>query len=191
MSFNKPGRLTRDVEVRQTQSGMSVANIGIAVDHGYGDNKGTMFIDCSLWGKQAEGGLIKFLRKGRLIYVEGELGEKEYNGKKSLTLNISHIDPLFNKNESIDNEINGGGQQNNQGYQQPSNNQQAPSNYAQQQANKAQGMQGQVNNQFAQQNQAPQGFNNQMNNQMRAQPLYNERGEEVDENGKVIGDIPF
>lgn len=122
MSFNKPGRLTRDVEVRQTQSGMSVANIGIAVDHGYGDNKGTMFIDCSLWGKQAEGGLIKFLRKGRLIYVEGELGEKEYNGKKSLTLNISHIDPLFNKNESIDNEINGGGQQqNNQGY----NNQQS------------------------------------------------------------------
>lgn len=152
MSFNKPGRLTRDVEVRQTNSGMSVANIGIAVDHGYGDNKGTMFIDCSLWGKQAEGGLIKFLRKGRLVYVEGELGEKEYNGKKSLTLNISHIDPLFNKNESIDNEINGGGQQ---GYQQPSNNQQAPNPYAQQQANKAQGMQGQVNNQFAQQNQAP------------------------------------
>lgn len=152
MSFNKPGRLTRDVEVRQTQSGMSVANIGIAVDHGYGDNKGTMFIDCSLWGKQAEGGLIKFLRKGRLIYVEGELGEKEYNGKKSLTLNISHIDPLFNKNESIDNEINGGGQQ---GYQQPSNNQQAPSNYAQQQANKAQGMQGQVSQQFANANQNP------------------------------------
>lgn len=121
MSFSKPGRLIRDVEVRQTQSGMSVANIGIAVDHGFGENKGTMFIDCSLWGKQAEGGLIKFLRKGRLIYVEGELGEKEYNGKKSLTLNISHIDPLFNKNESIDNEINGGQQQNN-GYQ---NNQQS------------------------------------------------------------------
>ena len=37
-----------------------------------------------------------------------------------------------------------------------------------------------------------QGFNNQMSGQMRAQPLYNERGEEVDENGKVIGsDIPF
>ncbi len=138
MSFSKPGRLTRDVEVRQTQSGMSVANIGIAVDHGFGDNKGTMFIDCSLWGKQAEGGLIKFLRKGRLIYVEGELGEKEYNGKKSLTLNISHIDPLFNKNESIDNEINGGQQQNN-GYQ--NNQHQAP--------------QQQFNNQMSQ---APQGY---------------------------------
>ena len=142
MSFSKPGRLTRDVEVRQTQSGMSVANIGIAVDHGFGDNKGTMFIDCSLWGKQAEGGLIKFLRKGRLIYVEGELGEKEYNGKKSLTLNISHIDPLFNKNESIDNEINGGQQQNN-GYQ--NNQHQAP----QQNNNQQQGF----NNQMSQ---APQ-----------------------------------
>lgn len=156
MSFSKPGRLTRDAEVRQTQSGMSVANIGIAVDHGFGDNKGTMFIDCSLWGKQAEGGLIKFLRKGRLVYVEGELGEKEYNGKKSLTLNISHIDPLFNKNESIDNEINGGGQQeSNQGYQQPSQSNQAPSPYAQQMAQNAQGMKDAINNQFAQQNQNP------------------------------------
>ena len=179
MSFNKPGRLTRDVEIRQTQSGMSVANIGIAVDHGFGDNKGTMFIDCSLWGKQAEGGLIKFLRKGRLVYVEGELGEKEYNGKKSLTLNLSHIDPLFNKNESIDNEINGGGQQ---GYQQPSNNQNNQG-YNNQQA--------QQQNQQSYQQQPQQGFNNQMSNQMRAQPLYNERGEEVDENGKVISDIPF
>lgn len=149
MSFNKPGRLTRDVEVRQTNSGMSVANIGIAVDHGYGDNKGTMFIDCSLWGKQAEGGLIKFLRKGRLVYVEGELGEKEYNGKKSLTLNISHIDPLFNKNESIDNEINGGGQQ---GYQQPSSNQnnQGYNNQQAQQQNQ------QSYQQPPQQSQAPQ-----------------------------------
>lgn len=156
MSFSKPGRLTRDAEVRQTQSGMSVANIGIAVDHGFGDNKGTMFIDCSLWGKQAEGGLIKFLRKGRLVYVEGELGEKEYNGKKSLTLNISHIDPLFNKNESIDNEINGGGQQeSNQGYQQPTQSNQAPNPYAATMAQNAQGMRDTINNQFAQKNQNP------------------------------------
>lgn len=142
MSFNKPVRLTRDVTVNQTQSGKTVANIGIAAEFGYGENKGVVFMDGSLWGKQAESGLIKFLRKGRLIYVEGELGEKEYNGKKSLTLNISHIDPLFNKNESIDNEINGGGQQQNQ---QQNNQQQNP-----------------------QQRQAPQQqFNNQMSNQQQ------------------------
>ena len=121
MSFNKPVRLTRDVTVNQTQSGKTVANIGIAAEFGYGENKGVVFMDGSLWGKQAEGGLIKFLKKGRLVYVEGELGEKEYNGKKSMTLNISHIDPLFNKNESIDNDINGGGQQ---GNPQQNNNQQ-------------------------------------------------------------------
>lgn len=134
MSFCKVGRLTRDAEVRQTQSGMSVANIGIAVDHGFGDNKGTIFLDGSLWGKQAESGLIKFLKKGRLIYVEGELGEKEYNGKKSLTLNISHIDPCFNNNHTIDDAINGG--------------------QGQQQNNQQQGN--------PQQRQAPQQFNNQM-----------------------------
>ena len=140
MSFCKVGRLTRDAEVRQTQSGMSVANIGIAVDHGFGDNKGTIFLDGSLWGKQAESGLIKFLKKGRLIYVEGELGEKEYNGKKSLTLNISHIDPCFNNNHAIDNAINGG-----QGQQQ---NSQQGGNYQQ-----------------PQQNNQQQGFNNQMSQQ--------------------------
>ena len=140
MSFCKVGRLTRDAEVRQTQSGMSVANIGIAVDHGFGDNKGTIFLDGSLWGKQAESGLIKFLKKGRLIYVEGELGEKEYNGKKSLTLNISHIDPCFNNNHAIDNAINGG-----QGEQQSS---QQDGNYQQ-----------------PQQNNQQQGFNNQMSQQ--------------------------
>lgn len=123
MSFCKVGRLIRDVEVRQTQSGMSVASVGVAVDFGFGDNKGTIFIDGSLWGKQAESGLIKYLKKGRLIYVEGELGEKEYNGKKSMTLNITHIDPCFNKNSVIDDAISGGqGQQPNN--QQSSNNQQ-------------------------------------------------------------------
>ena len=179
MSFNKVGRLTRDAEVRQTQSGMSVANIGIAVDHGYGDNKGAMFINCSLLGKQAEGGLIKFLRKGRLIYVEGELGEKEYNGKKSLTLNISHIDPCFNKNESLDDAINGG-QQNNQGYQQPAQNNQAPNPYAQQVAQNAQGMQGQVNQQLANANQNTQLNQNQQANVNAGFPP-----------GPVDDDIPF
>ena len=155
MSFNKPVRLTRDVTVNQTQSGKTVANIGVAAEFGYGENKGVVFMDGSLWGKQAEGGLIKFLKKGRLVYVEGELGEKEYNGKKSMTLNISHIDPLFNKNESIDNEVNGG-QQGNQGYQNNmSQNNQQPNPYAQQVANKAQGMQGQVNQQLANANQNP------------------------------------
>lgn len=156
MSFNKPVRLTRDVTVNQTQSGKTVANIGIAAEFGYGENKGVVFMDGSLWGKQAEGGLIKFLKKGRLVYVEGELGEKEYNGKKSMTLNISHIDPLFNKNESIDNEVNGGQQQNNQSYPHPNTqSNQAPNPYAQQVAQNAQGMQGQVNQQFANANQNP------------------------------------
>lgn len=165
MSFCKVGRLTRDAEVRQTQSGMSVANIGIAVDHGFGDNKGTIFLDGSLWGKQAESGLIKFLKKGRLIYVEGELGEKEYNGKKSLTLNISHIDPCFNNNHTIDDAINGG--------------------QGQQQNNQQQGN--------PQQRQAPQQFNNQMSQapQGYAQPKLNDKGEELDEFGNVKDPIPF
>ena len=50
---------------------------------------------------------------------------------------------------------NGGQQQNNQGYQQPTQSNQAPNPYAQQVAQNAQGMQGQVNQQFANANQNP------------------------------------
>ena len=174
------GNIGKDAVVRKAGE-QSVAGFSLAMKSGYGEKAQTIWLDCSLWGKQAEGGLIKFLRKGRLIYVEGELGEKEYNGKKSMTLNISHIDPLFNKNESIDNEVNGG-QQGNQGYQNNmSQNNQQPNPYAQQVANKAQGMQGQVNNQFQQQNQNPVSDSNK---------LYNAQGQEVDENGVLI-EIPF
>ena len=41
--FTATGRLGRDVEVRTTQSGTTVANLAIAVDAGYGDNKKTQW----------------------------------------------------------------------------------------------------------------------------------------------------
>lgn len=91
------GRLGRDAETRYTQSGKPVANLAIAVDVGFGDNKSTLWLDASLWGKRAEGGLIQYLTKGQQVWVAGELGTREFqrnNGQPgfAVTLNISEID---------------------------------------------------------------------------------------------------
>lgn len=75
MSFNKVilvGRLTKDPEIRTTVNGTTVANFTLAVDSGYGDNKSTDFINVVSFGKQAEF-VNKFLRKGVLILIEGQL----------------------------------------------------------------------------------------------------------------------
>ena len=50
------GRLVRDPEIRQTQSGVSVTNITVAVDRSYsaGGEKQTDFFDCVFWRQGAE-----------------------------------------------------------------------------------------------------------------------------------------
>ena len=142
------GNLGKDAEVRQAGSS-TVCGFGVAAKVGFGDKAKTMWIDCSIWGKRAESQLPQYLKKGTKVTVIGEMNEREYNGKTYLTCDVHTIDLGSNASD------NGGQQQNNQGYQQPTQSNQAPNPYAQQVAQNAQGMQGQVNSQFAQQNQAP------------------------------------
>lgn len=64
-------RIGRDVEVRQTPSGESVANITMAYNYGKkgsDGNKQTEWIEAALWGKRAEG-LAQYLVKGQQIAV--------------------------------------------------------------------------------------------------------------------------
>jgi single-strand DNA-binding protein len=80
MTFNKvllAGRLTRDPEVRYTQSGTAVAELGLAVDDNYKSKTGekverTCFVDVKAWGRQAEI-CGEYLAKGRPVFVEGSL----------------------------------------------------------------------------------------------------------------------
>ena len=49
------GRLTRDPELRHTQSNMAVCSFSLAIDRGRKDQNGerqTDFIDCVAWGRQ-------------------------------------------------------------------------------------------------------------------------------------------
>ncbi len=74
------GRLTRDPELRRTNAGTSVGAFTIACDDGRkGPNgeKQTLFMDCSIFGAQADT-LVKFFHKGNLIGVYGRLTSRKY-----------------------------------------------------------------------------------------------------------------
>ena len=71
------GNLTRDVEIRYTQSGSALAKVGIATNRRFKSATGelkdeTMFIDLTFFGRTAEVA-NQYLRKGSKVLVEGRL----------------------------------------------------------------------------------------------------------------------
>ena len=75
------GRLTRDPEMRSTQSGVAVASFTLAVDRDFsgrdGGEKQTDFIDCTAWRHTAEF-VSKYFSKGRMAVVSGRLQIDNY-----------------------------------------------------------------------------------------------------------------
>jgi len=90
------GYLGKDSEVRFTQQGTAICSFTLPVNYGFGDNKGTNWIHCSIFGKRAEGQLPQYLLKGTQIAVSGELRLREYDdkdGAKRLSVDL-HVDKL-------------------------------------------------------------------------------------------------
>lgn len=74
------GRLTRDPEVKYTQSGKAVTTFDLAVDRNIVNAQGqreTDFIPVVTWGKLAES-CGNYLNKGRLVAVDGRLQIRSY-----------------------------------------------------------------------------------------------------------------
>ena len=84
------GRLGKDSEFRRTQNGDPVLSFGVAVDHGYGDKKTTMWLDCSLFGKRGES-LEQYLKKGSAVTVSGDFSTREYDGKTYLQIRANDV----------------------------------------------------------------------------------------------------
>lgn len=77
------GRLTRDPELRRTQSGTAVTSFTLAVDRDYKGQDGkkeTDFIDCVAWRNSAEF-VSKYFTKGRMAVVEGSLNMQDWTDK--------------------------------------------------------------------------------------------------------------
>lgn len=92
------GRLTRDPELRRTNSGTAVASFTIAVDRDYpgkdGGEKKTDFIDCVAWRSTGEF-ISKYFSKGRMIVVDGRLEmrdwtDKDGNKRRSAEINVAN-----------------------------------------------------------------------------------------------------
>ena len=87
------GRLTRDPELRRTQSGLSVTSFSVACDRDFKAQDGsreTDFIDCVAWRNTAEF-VCKYFAKGRMAVVEGRLQIRDWqdnNGNKRRSAEI-------------------------------------------------------------------------------------------------------
>ncbi len=84
------GRITKDPEVKMTQSNIAVATFTLAVNRQFADQSGERqadFIQCVVWRKQAEN-LARFVKKGALLGVEGRIQTRQYeteNGMRYVT----------------------------------------------------------------------------------------------------------
>ena len=125
--FTASGNIGRDAEVRNA-GGTSVAGFSLAVKSGYGDKAQTVWVDCSLWGKQAESGLVQYLKKGQFVVVTGELGTREHEGKTYVTLRVNNV-TLGGKQDAQKSAQ--GQQMQHQGYQQPQQQRPQQNAYAQ------------------------------------------------------------
>ena len=74
------GRLTRDPELRHTDSGKAVCNFSIAISEGYGENQRTEFVNCVAWNKSAEF-VDKYFTKGSMIIVDGRISTRTWEGQ--------------------------------------------------------------------------------------------------------------
>ena len=89
MSINRvtiTGNLTRDIDLRQTQSGYSVGAISVAVNDRKKNSQTdewedkANFVECTLFGKRAEG-LAPYLNKGQKVAIDGKLDYSTWETK--------------------------------------------------------------------------------------------------------------
>jgi single-strand DNA-binding protein len=111
------GRLVRDPEVKETESGKKVSNITLAIPRSYKNADGeydTDFIKCVLWSGVAEN-TSEYCRKGDLLGVKGRVQSStiEENGKEKeimevIAEKITFLSSKKNKDEveSEDKDIN-------------------------------------------------------------------------------------
>jgi single-strand DNA-binding protein len=122
-SYNKVllmGNLTRDVELKFTQSNKAVAKIGLAVNRrfrtGDGENREeTTFVDCEAWGRTAEV-MNQYLSKGKPVFVEGRLRldqwqDKEGNNRSKIMVVIENFQFIDSRGGSGGGSSDGGGEQ--------------------------------------------------------------------------------
>lgn len=104
------GRLVREPEAKQTQSGVSYCNFSIAVDRPYraGESRTADFFDCVAWRHNADF-LTKYFHKGDMVGVSGHLQTSSWDGddgkkRKSVDVYADNISFVSGKKSASDND---------------------------------------------------------------------------------------
>ena len=79
-SINLTGRITKELELKYTQSGTAVGSTTMAVDREFSKEKETDFIPLVAWGKTAEF-IATYVPKGGRMEVSGRLQVRNYEAK--------------------------------------------------------------------------------------------------------------
>ncbi len=77
------GRLTKDPELKYTQTGIAVTRFTLAVNRAFQSASGEReadFVSCVAWRKQAEN-VANFLKKGSLVGVDGRIQTGSFEGQ--------------------------------------------------------------------------------------------------------------
>ena len=87
------GRLTRDPELRHTQSNIANLRFSVAVNRQFTNQQGERqadFINCVAWRNQAEN-MARFLRKGSLVGVTGRIETGSYQNQQGQTVYTTDV----------------------------------------------------------------------------------------------------
>ncbi|CAD7482717.1 single-stranded DNA-binding protein [Lacticaseibacillus paracasei] len=92
-SVSLTGRLTRNVDLRYTQSGTAVGSFTLAVDRKFKSKNGereTDFVNCQIWRKSAEN-FANFTKKGSLVGVEGRIQTRTYDNAQGQKVFVTEV----------------------------------------------------------------------------------------------------
>ena len=122
------GRLTRDPELRKTQSGTSVCSFTMAVGRRVSTQgqPDADFINCVAWRQTAEF-ISRYIKKGYMMSVEGRIQTRQYQDQQGQTRYVTEVlaeqvqnltprDPNQAPQQSFNNQQNYNQGFNNQGY---------------------------------------------------------------------------
>lgn len=87
------GRLTKDPELRKTQTGLSVCSFQLAVDRPKQkgqDDAVTDWISCQVW-RQAADYICNYAKKGALLAVDGRLQTRSYDNASGQKVHVTEI----------------------------------------------------------------------------------------------------
>ena len=123
------GRLSKDVELRYTQSGTAVGNFTLAVNRRVANKDGQReadFINCVAWGKTAEF-VAQYFTKGQQMALEGRLQVSTYDGSDGqkrwkTEVVVEQVEFVGSKSNGTDNANGGAGSNhtgNSAGYSDP------------------------------------------------------------------------